>query len=81
MNMNMLHLPDEYFQMKEIERIDMANHSMNNIKDVVKESIENTDKHFIIMLLETKVQMFVNEEEYEQAEFMNNCIKYINNNF
>jgi hypothetical protein len=81
MNMNMLHLPDEYFQMKEMERIDMANHSMNNIKDVVKESIENTDKHFIIMLLETKVQMFVNEEEYEQAEFMNNCIKYINNNF
>ncbi len=81
MNMNMLHLPDEYFQMKEMERIDMANHSMNNIKDVVKESIENTDKHFIIMLLETKVQMFVNEEEYEQAEFMNNCIKYINDNF
>lgn len=79
--MNMLHLPDEYFQMKEMERIDMANHSMNNIKDVVKESIENTDKHFIIMLLETKLKMFENEEEYEQAEFMNNCIKYINNNF
>ena len=79
--MNMLHLPDEYFQMKEMERIDMANHSMNNIKDVVKESIKNTDKHFIIMLLETKLKMFENEEEYEQAEFMNNCIKYINNNF
>jgi len=79
--MEKLFLPNNYFEMEELSRQIMAYTTMDNIKDVVQDSIDIRSKDFVYNVIKTRINQFEEMEEYEQADFLNHCIKYIDNNF
>jgi len=79
--MEYINLPDNYFNIPTTERIELAHKAVYNKGFDIESVIQDTSRELIVNILNTRLDTFVDEEEYEQADFLNKIINIIEDNF
>jgi len=79
--MEYLKLPKDYFSFNEDERVELANRVVFDKAVCMKNLIDDNGVDYITSILNRRLSVYINEEEYEQADFMDKIIKTIINNY
>ena len=79
--MEYLKLPKDYFSFNEDERVELANRVVFDKDVCMKILIDDNGVDYITSILNGRLSVYINEEEYEQADFMDKIIKTIINNY
>jgi hypothetical protein len=79
--MEYIKLPKDYFDIPIDERIELANKVVFNKALDITGLIEEESLEWITSILNRRLNVYINEDEFEQADFMDRIIKIIINNF
>ena len=79
--MEYIKLPKDYFDIPIDERIKLANKVVFNKALDITGLIEEESLEWITSILNRRLNVYINEDEFEQADFMDRIIKIIINNF
>jgi len=76
-----INIPDNYFNIPVIERIQLAKKAVYNKGFDIQSIIKETSVELIVTILNKRLDEHIKEEEYEQADFLNKVINIIEQNF
>lgn len=79
--MEYIKLPKDYFDIPIDERIELANKVVFNKALDITGLIEEESLEWITSILNRRLNVYINEDEFEQADFMDRIIKIIITNF
>ena len=75
--MEYLNIPNDYFEISQDDRFELAHKVVYNSEFSLENIIEENSVDFITSILYKRLKLYIQLEEYEQADFLDKIIKVI----